>query len=179
MLNCWEEEPSKRPTFSELRKGINQFMQDKCHLIHFASPDNGYDSLSEPYHRAASSVLSDFLVPGLANGVAFGYDSLARVPRSRSRSPSPQLDRLGVSPRSSSPRHHLSEPNLERRDGGSSDEEEEVSRRSGGFVRRSHSNPYVQTPKHSKSVVRRSVEFEWNFVPPQITIQPVYEGEEQ
>lgn len=167
MLECWEEDPSKRPPFTKLKQQLNRFMQDKCHFIHFSSPDSGYDNLSETYNPTASSTFSDFLTITSAqgNGVLPGYDSLSAV----RRSPSPiQQDFLAVGGQGI--RHHLSEPNLEGRDGGMDEGGDEA----GNSLRRTRSNPYVQTPKHdAKNQIRRS--FEWNFSPPQITVQ----GEEE
>lgn len=161
MLRCWELEPAKRLTFTVVKATMDNFMKnDHSRIIHFPDPDSAYNSsLSDGYYSA-----SPFTTPPP------GYDAL--IPAEdvvKDDLFSVEQDFLEVRARV---RRHRSEPGFEAREEGSELESNEDS--GGGNLRRSHSNPYVGTPKRdSKLSTRKS--FEWMFEAPQIRIESISE----
>ena len=156
MQNCWEEEPSNRPSFTQLKEEVKQLQENNrnSHFIRFPGPEiiNGFESDS---YLTASPV------------------------RGNSPTPQEQPPSLGDSNPTSPEgaqrlRRHLSAPAREGADrngggGGGGDESSQDA-----SIRRSHSNanPYVRTPRRdSDHQIKTS--FEWLLEPPIITNPPV------
>lgn len=155
MLHCWQEDPTHRPSFVDLKEVMSKFSHGSdSPLIQFPDPGSASDSSPSNSYSVTSPTGNN------------GCNTLAQV-ADTANSPlttptSIQQSFLAVRTRV---RRHASEPNSDL------DSAEDAGR---SVTRRTHSNPYVKTPKlDSKVQARRS--FEWNLEPldlPIITIQP-------
>lgn len=165
ILRCWELEPADRPTFTVLKATMDDFMhEDHSSIIHFPNPEMAYNSsnsASSGYHSASPFNES---IPG--------YDALAPAEEVFYDEEPYTADRQEFLVVRNRVRRHASEPGFEERDEGV---ELELNGGSGSNIRpRSHSNPYVHTPRRdSKFNTRKS--FEWMIDMPQIRIQPICE----
>ena len=164
MLSCWELEAADRPTFTALKTTMNNFMRDDhSSIIHFPDPEAVYNSsnfTSEGYHTA--SPFSE---------VNIGYDALAPVDEVVPEEEPYTFERGEFLTVGNRIRRHASEPGLEGRDSGV---ESEWSEDGGSRIRRTHSNPYVRTPRRDSKLSTRK-NFEWMIDAPQIRIQPICE----
>jgi hypothetical protein len=153
MLRCWDLEPAHRPTFTNLKNIMDNFMKDDhSSIIHFPDPDTAStSSASEGYCSAG-----DVALPG--------YDPLAPIAEVDEDGPFHE-DRGEFLVVGNPIRRHASEPRLEGRE----DDMEERLNEYGGHRKRSHSNPYVRTPRRDSRLSTRK-SFEWMIDTPQIRI---------
>lgn len=162
MLNCWEAEPSNRPSFAQLKTDINQLQENNnSNFVQFPGPEALFEAEPEPYNTA-----SPLMTPSrVASPVPQQQAPLGDDTPSTQDMAAVQRNFLDVETRR---RRHLSAPIME---GAEWNEGLEPSE-NGGLRQRSHSNAYVQTPRRDSNLqVRRS--FEWMLEPPEIIIPPV------
>ena len=161
MLDCWLEDPSKRPSFNELHAKFEAFSNDNQLLIQFPKSE----VISCTYTSTIAIELSD---SNLRDVVSLGERSpLFDYLRIQNHTIEEQNKNLLVV--GTGIRRILSEPILE---GGQAvpicnDEYE------GDIRKRSLSNSYVSTPKrNSWYEMRRNKNFVWNQQIPQVNVIP-------
>ena len=136
MMSCWEEDPSLRPYFSQLKLQFKKLIEEKLEVIAFPSAEDEFEANHSPII-----------------GLGISEDG-STVASGRERSASLSEKDLLESERLTRP---VSAPSLNREEGESLDLEPPQSRRYHKSI-----NPYVRTPKHDSIFEIQKNQHGWN-----------------
>ena len=152
MVRCWLEDPSKRPSFTELREKFEAFSKENHLLIHF--PKN-----SDVNFPNITTVVSESPVSNIRDSLSPDVQSLM-VPRNVQINGIGEQDTNLLHIVGTGMRRILSEPILE----GSQNAAISGSENEGSFRKRLSSNPYVSSPRrpNSQFLMTTSKSAVWN-----------------
>ena len=166
MLKCWEEDPSRRPTFTEIKTKFYHFLNSSSNHIQFPSCSNLAVEAESNIHATESNGITNISLNDLSGKSHDGYIMADEISRSLDSHTDSKFLTIATGMR-----RPVSEPILDPEylrsiesnpDTGENDE----------FRMRSQTNPYVQTPKRaSKSEIRKE-RFVWVSETPRIFIEP-------
>ncbi len=138
-MSCWEEDPSLRPNFSQLKLQFKKFMEEKLEVIAFPSAEDEFEANHSPIIGLGISEDGSTVAPGRARSASLSANDLLEVEMSE------RLTRP------------VSAPSLNREEGESLDLEPPQSRRYHKSI-----NPYVRTPKHDSIFEIQKNQHGWN-----------------